>query len=158
MSGSVDSKTVERILGADIWSKPAVKGGIYLAGPMGNRRQIDAIAKLLPVPVVSTWHTKPPPDLPSPEYLAAAARQNHADLATATAVVAVVHRGQPLETWVEFGAALARGIPVLVFYPVGTLDALPISVRTVDREPVTWCAQGETDWIAKWIGAWYGAL
>jgi hypothetical protein len=125
---------------------------------MGNRRQIDAIGKLLPVRVVSTWHAADPPELPSPEYLAAAARQNHADLATAKAAVFVTHRGNPLETWVELGAAITRGIPVLVFYPVGTLDALPISVRNVNHEPVTWCAQGETEWIAKWIAAWFSGV
>lgn len=126
---------------------------------MGNRAQIDAIAKILPFPVVSTWHATTPPELPSPEYLAAAARQNHADLATARAAVVVVHLGNPLETWVEMGAAITRGIPVLTIYLDGMLDALPISVRNVDQFPITWCAGVlETERIAGRITAWFRGL
>lgn len=132
---------------------------IYLAGPMGNRVQIDNVAQRLTkagLRIVSTWHAMEPPAEVTAAYLADAAKRNHADLATATHAAFVVHRGRPMETWVELGAAIARELRVLVLHVPDAIPlSLPASVQAVQHEPVAWRAyRDETKWIADRIQAW----
>lgn len=141
-------------------SRPAPPRRVYLAGPYTERSTIAALAAILRakgLPIVSTWHDLPVPEHPTSEVLAKASSANHRDLRSAQAAVFVVHRGEPMETWVEFGAAFQR-IPCLVLHHAG--QRLPISVRTedfpVEHDIVPWWY--DDAWLAERIEAWHGAL
>lgn len=137
-------------------ARPAPPRRVYLAAPYTERKAIAALAVTLRtagIPIVSTWHDTPPPSThPTSDELTKASATNHRDLRSANAAVFVVHRGKPLETWVEFGAAFQR-IYCLVLHCDG--QRLPISTHTVERDIAPW--YGPT-WIADRIRNWYGSL
>ena len=144
-------------------NQPAPPRRVYLAGPYTERTAIAVLAAALRgkgLRIASTWHDLPVPEHPTSDVLAKASSANHRVLRSAQAAVFVVHRGEPMETWVEFGAAFQR-IPCLVLHHEG--QRLPISVRTEDF-PVEsdlvpwWDRQGDATRIANRIEAWHGSL
>lgn len=140
-------------------NRPAPPRRVYLAAPYTERETLAALAVALraaSVPIVSTWHDTPQPAHPTSGDLVRASMTNHRDLRSADAAVFVVHRGQPCETWVEFGAAFHR-VHCLVLHHEGS--RLPISTHTVERDTVPWwTGRKEQTWIVERIRSWYGTL
>jgi nucleoside 2-deoxyribosyltransferase len=167
VSGSVDRNTVERILGADLWSRPAGKVGIYLAAPYSEKarvRDLATVLRAMDIPIASTWHNiEDPPHVDDAE-LCRRAEQNHGELRRAAAAVFLLHRGTPRETLVEMGAALEQGKECLAFVdPAQHWTQIPISVRRerVTREDVpleSTIHTGELAWLAMRITVWFSGL
>ena len=147
--------------GIDHANQPAPPRALYLAGPLTEQQSIAALAVALRaagIPIASTWHDAKIPEHPTRDERIAASRVNHRDLDRADAAVFVAHRGQPLETWVEFGAAFKR-IPCFVLHHEG--QKLPVSADRADivAAPLEWHdTTTELAWLADRIEAWYGAL
>ena len=146
-------------MSSDHANRPAPPRALYLAAPLTEQKALAALAVTLRakgIPIVSTWHDLPIPKHPTSDEKAKASSVNHRDLRSANAAVFVVHRGEPLETWVELGAAFQR-VPCLVLHHEG--QRLPISVHVVESDLVPWWdGQGEPTWIAERIGVWHGTL
>ncbi len=85
---------------------------IYIATAYANLELAQDYARALcGFDIVSSWHTLPVADERelSEEEIRRLAARNFMDLATADAVLALMHVGEPRVTYAEVGYALARG-------------------------------------------------
>ena len=94
---------------------------VYIAAPKAEQKRAQLFAswvrRLATVDVVSSWHDTMPEGAADPVDRTEAGRilaQNLLDLADATLVVALPCVGHGVETYVEIGRALARGVPVVM--------------------------------------------